>query len=72
LSEELIALIETALTEDDVRSGQAQDAAVQRQLAEAEERRIARIRTLRGKYRDAMSSSEEFAARKAAEIARER
>jgi uncharacterized protein YjaG (DUF416 family) len=72
LSEELIALIETALTEDDVRSGQAQDAAVQRQLAEAEERRIARIRTLRGKYRDAMSSSEKFAARKAAEIARER
>ena len=65
-------MIETALTEDDVRSGQAQDAAVQRQLAEAEERRIARIRTLRGKYRDAMSSSEEFAARKAAEIARER
>jgi hypothetical protein len=60
------------VTEDGVESGQAQVAAVERQLAVAEERRIARIRSLRGKYRDAVSSSEEFAARKAEEIALER
>jgi len=72
LNKELIALIETAVIEDGVESGQAQGAEVQRQLAAAEERRIARIRTLRGKYRDAVSSSEEFAARKAEEIALER
>ena len=72
LNKELIALIETAMTEDGVESVQAQGAEVQRQLAAAEERRIARIRTLRGKYRDAVSSSEEFAARKAEEIALER
>ncbi len=73
LNKELIALIETVVTEDGVESGQAQGAdEVQRQLAADEERRIARIRTLRGKYRDAVSSSEEFAARKAAEIALER
>jgi plasmid stability protein len=72
LNKELIALIETAVTEDGVESVQAQGAEVQRQLAAAEERRIARIRALRGKYRDAVSSSEEFAARKAEEIALER
>jgi len=72
LNKELIALIETAMTEDGVESVQAQGAEVQRQLAAAEERRIARIRALRGKYRDAVSSSEEFAARKAEEIALER
>ena len=72
LNKELIALIETAMTEDGVESVQAQGAEVQRQLAAAEERRIARIRALRGKYRDAVSASEEFAARKAEEIALER
>jgi antitoxin FitA len=72
LNKELIALIETAVTEDGVESGQAQGAEVQRQLAATEARRIARIRALRGKYRDAVSSSEEFAARKAEEIALER
>jgi plasmid stability protein len=72
LNKELIALIETAVTEDGVESGQAQSAEVQRQLAAAEERRIARIHALRGKYRDAVSSSEEFATRKAEEIALER
>ena len=72
LNKELIALIETAVTEDGVESVEAQGAEVQRQLAAAEARRIARIRALRGKYRDAVSSSEEFAARKAEEIALER
>jgi antitoxin FitA len=72
LNKELIALIETAMTEDGVESVQAQGAEVQRQLAAAEERRVARIRALRGKYREAVSSSEEFAARKAEEIALER
>ena len=71
LNKELIALIETAVTEDGVESVEAQGAEVQRQLAAAE-RRIARIRALRGKYRDSVSSSEEFAARKAEEIALER
>jgi len=71
LNKELIALIETAV-KDGVESGQAQGAGVQRQLAAAEERRIACIRALRGKYRDSVSSSEEFAARKAEEIALER
>jgi plasmid stability protein len=72
LNKELIALIETAVTEDGVESGQGPNAEVQRRLAAAEARRIARIRALRGKYRDAVSSSEEFAARKAEEIALER
>jgi len=72
LNKELIALIETTVTEDGIESGQAQGAEVQRRLAAAEERRIARIRALRGKYRDAVSSSDEFAARKAEEIALER
>ena len=72
LNKELIALIETTLTEGGVESGQVQGAEAQRQLAAAEERRIARIRALRGKYRDAVSSSDEFAARKAEEIALER
>ncbi|MEJ2387694.1 MAG: Arc family DNA-binding protein [Chromatiaceae bacterium] len=72
LNKELIALIEAAVTKEGIESGQAQDAEVQRQLTAAEERRIARIRALRGKYRDAVSSSEEFAARKAEEIALER
>jgi plasmid stability protein len=72
LNKELIALIEAAVTKEGIESGQPQDAEVQRQLTAAEERRIACIRALRGKYRDSVSSSEEFAARKAEEIALER
>ena len=72
LNKELIALIEMAVNEDSLGSREAHDAQTQRQLAAAERRRISRIRALRGKYRDAVSSSEEFAARKAEEIALER
>jgi hypothetical protein len=72
LNKELIPLIETAVTEDGVESGQTRGAEAQRQLVAAGERRIARIRALRGKYRDAVSSSEGFAARKAEAIALER
>jgi plasmid stability protein len=72
LNKELIALIETAVTEDGVESAQARGAEAQRALAAAGERRIASIRALRGKYRDAVSSSEGFAARKAEAIALER
>ena len=72
LNKELIALIESAVNEDGIEFGQAEGAGVQRQPAAAEALRIARIRALRGKYRDAVSSSDQFAADKAEEIALER
>lgn len=74
LNKELIALIETAIAGDagerDFR--QTRESSVQRRLAETLERRTARVLALRGKYRDSVSSSEVFAARKAEEIALER
>ncbi len=76
LNKEIIALIESALT------GQAgkeppQPAGLRRPLAqevldEARQKKAARVLALRGKYRNSVSSSEEFAARKAAEIELER
>jgi hypothetical protein len=77
LNKELIALIEAALT-----NPQAEDASepvaslsnprITELLDEVQQRRATRVLALRGKYRASVSSSEEFADRKAEEIALER
>lgn len=75
LNKEVIALIEAALTipqEDDAAEPDARNLRTENLLDEARQRRAARVLALRGKYRASVSSSEEFAARKAEEIALER
>jgi hypothetical protein len=76
LNKEVIALIEAALTipqEDDAAEpDEPRNLRTEDLLDEAQQRRAARVLALRGKYRASVSSSEEFAARKAEEIALER
>ncbi|MEA3278368.1 MAG: Arc family DNA-binding protein [Pseudomonadota bacterium] len=76
LNKEVIALIEVTLAsepaEDGLESAGGRRPLAENKLAEARQRRAARIVALRGKYENAVSSSEEYAARKAEEIALER
>ena len=77
LNKEVIASIEAALTNPQAEDASEpvaslRDLRITELLDEVQQRRAARVLALRGKYRASVSSSEEFAARKAQEIALER
>ena len=77
LNKEVIALIEAALTNPQAEDGSEpvaslRDPRIAELLGEVQQRRAVHVLALRGKYRASISSSEEFADRKAEEIALER
>jgi len=77
LNKEVIALIEAALTNPHAEDAfepvaSLRDPRMTELLDEAQHLRAARVLALQGKYRASVSSSEEFADRKAEEIALER
>ena len=76
LNKEVIALIEAVLggqpAEDPPKPATPRNPLLADRLEEARRKRVNRILSLRGKYKMAVSSSEEFAARKEDEIMLER
>ncbi|MGY6216864.1 FitA-like ribbon-helix-helix domain-containing protein [Methylolobus aquaticus] len=77
LNKEVIALIEAALTNPQAedaseRVASLRDPRITELLDEVQQRRAARVLALQGKYRTSISSSDEFADRKAEGIALER
>jgi len=77
LNKEVIALIEAALTNPQAEDAlepvaSLRDPRITELLDEVQQRRAARVLALRGKYRASISSSVDFADRKAEEISLER